>query len=194
MKTNLLKVTLFGFLLFSCASSDDNDNAEVADDNSEISNTLHMAFKTPDWERFINCEQLNLPPIESTNTFGVSATSASTNETFYFTYPKDSSALRNLGNLKRFAIAGYLENSQPFEFSQKLPVTDGSSDRLISVPGLSGDSYNEVVGIEYVGREPEYALFKVKCRYKMKTYLLSDPTKVKDVSGTFHFKIRTNRK
>ena len=183
MKKNLLKMTLFG-LLFSCASSDDNDSANAnsnvsGGNSSEVSSTLHMAFKTPDWERFINCEHLDLQPIESTNTFGVSATSASTNETFYFTYPKDSSALRNPANLKRFGIAGYLENSQPFEFSQKLPATDGSTDRLISMPGLSDDSYNEVVGIEYVGKEPKYAVCRVKCRYKMTSYRLIDHILIK---------------
>lgn len=195
MKTQiklLLAATLTSLLFYSCSNS--NTDNEESVDNSEISNTLHMAFKTPDWERFINCEHLDLMPIESNNVFGVSATSASTNETFYFTYPKDSSAMRDPGNLKRYPIADYLENSQNFEFSQKLPLSDGNSDRLISKAGLSEDSYNEVMAIEYVGTETNYALFKVKCRYKMKTYVLNDPSKIKDVSGTFHFKIRTKKK
>lgn len=179
-------------LLFTaCSESDEN---ETTGGNGAVSNTLHLSFKTPDWEQFINCEKLDLYgyPVNETTNY-VSATSASTREAFYFSIPKDSSAMVASGNLKKYAVTEYGQNENPFEFSQKLPVTQGSDTDLVSLAGLSDDSYNEVVAIEYIGKEDNNALFKVKCRYKMKTYELGNISHIKDISGTFHFKVRTSR-
>lgn len=188
---------LYPFLLFvfvsamiSCSSDEEGDDT----DDGSVSNTLHLKFKTPDWERTINCEQLDLMPMNPADgVFAVSATSASTNETFYFSYPQDSSDMNQVSNYKKYGIVGYGDNDEPFQFSQKLPDNQGSNDRLISLPDNSNTYYNEVEKIEYVGHEAEYSIFKVKCKYNMRTYLLSNEATIKDVSGTFHFKIRTTR-
>ncbi len=162
---------------------------------SDISDALHMSFNTPDWNRFINCELLDFTPwpLDSYTNY-VGSTSQSTNQSFYFSMPADSSAMNLTSNLKKYAIrdyAGYLQG--PFEFSQKLPLQSGSSARLISQEGLSAASYNEVADIKYVGSEPNYALFKIKCRYKMMTYELNNPSNTKEVTGTFNLKVRTSK-
>ena len=190
MKAKLFYSFFSALLLVSCSGSDSED----VDDNGSVSNTLHMSFKTPDWEQFINCEQLDLFPSyinESTNY--VSATSASTKETFFFSIPTDSSAMVAPGNLKRYAISEFGQNQNSFEFSQKLPITPGSTTFIASVGGLSETSYNEVVSINYAGTDGNSALFRVKCRYKMNAYEVGNETNIKSVSGTFHFKVRTSR-
>ena len=192
MKTKLL-TALCAMLLIACSGSDENDGVNNPG-NGGVSNTLHLSFKTPDWEEFINCEKLDLYPYpvnETTNY--VSATSASTKESFYFSIPADSSAMVQPGNLKKYAITEFGQNANPFEFSQKLPVTKGTSDYLISTAGLSDLSYNEVVAITYDGHDETDAFFKVKCRYLMQASELSNETNVKSISGTFHFKVRTSR-
>jgi PBP1b-binding outer membrane lipoprotein LpoB len=162
---------------------------------SDISDALHMSFNTPDWSRFINCELLDFSPwpLDSYTNY-VGSTSQSTNQSFYFSMPADSSAMNLTSNLKKYAIRDYSDYLQgPFEFSQKLPLQSGSSARLISQDGLSAASYNEVAEIKYVGSEPNYALFKVKCRYKMMTYELNNPSNTKQVTGTFNLKVRTSK-
>lgn len=162
---------------------------------NDINNTLHMSFTTPDWNRFINCDLLDFYPWDYIgDTCYITSSSQSTNQTFYFSMPKDSSAMALTSNLKKYTIRNYANSLQgPFEFSQKLPLNSGSSARLISLEGLSANSYNEVASITYIGNEPNYALFKIKCRYKMQAYELNNPTNIKEISGTFHLKVRTTR-
>lgn len=191
MKAKLLYVSLLAAALSACSGSDSDD---VSGGGDGVSNTLHLSFDTPDWDRFINCEQLDLYPVginELTNY--VSATSASTKETFFFSMPADSSAMAAPGNLKKYAISNFGGNTEPFQFSQKLPITDGSTTYLASKAGMSETSYNEVVAINYVGSEDNYAVFKVKCRYKMDAYEVGNETNVKPIEGTFHFKVRTSK-
>jgi len=161
-----MKLLLSSFLLlilFGCSSSEDSPN-----DPNTISNNLHLSFTTPDWDKFINCDLLDLFPVSiNATTNYVSATSASTKETFCFSVPKDSSVMVLPSNLKKYAVKEYFANTLPFEFSQKLPITDGNSSYLVSLEGLSDGSYNEVVEINYIGHETNYSIFKVKCRYKM---------------------------
>lgn len=181
-------IILVSVPVISCSSEEEGKST------GEISNTLHLKFKTPDWERTINCEHLDLMPINPVEgVYAVSATSASTNETFYFSYPQDSSAMDKVSNYKKYGIASYGNHDAPFQFSQKLPDNQDSSDRLISLPDMASEYYNEVEKIEYVGHETNYSIFKVKCKYNMRTYLLSNESVIKEVSGTFHFKIRTTR-
>ena len=195
MKTlKILSYLLLSFVsltaMIACSSEEEGEST----DGGTVSNSLHLKFKTPDWERTINCEQLDLMPMNpAEGVYAVSATSASTNETFYFSYPQDSSAMNQVSNYKKYGIVSYGDNDQPFQFSQKLPDNQGSTDRLISLADNSATYYNEVEKIEYVGHEAEYSIFRVKCKYNMRTYLLSNEATIKDVSGTFHFKIRTTR-
>ncbi|PZR22494.1 MAG: hypothetical protein DI539_05350 [Flavobacterium psychrophilum] len=180
-------------MLLSCSGSDENNDVNNPG-NGAVSNTLHLSFKTPDWEQFINCEQLDLEGYSVSETANVvSATSASTKESFYFSIPKDSSAMVESGNLKKYAITEYGDNTNPFEFSQKLPITQGSATYLISSTGFDTNNYNEVTNIEYIGYEGNNALFKVKCRYAMQAYELGNSQNIKPITGTFHFKVRTSR-
>lgn len=190
----ILTVGLFN----SCS---EKENQIVPDNNignSTVSDNLHLAFKTPDWERNIDCTLLDLYPApvnDSTNT--VSATSQSTHETFFFTFPTDSSEMVKPGNLKKYKIMNVYENTQPFQFSQKLPLDENSPDtyakRLVSIEGFSETEYNQLVEIKYLQSELKYAVFRIKCKFEMKTFMPATPEIIKPVSGTFTFKIRTNK-
>lgn len=189
MKTKIL-IALCALFLVSC-SGEENDNTN--NNNGGVSNTLHLSFKTPDWEEFINCEQLDLYgyPVNETTNY-VSATSASTKESFYFAIPVTKSAMDDPANLKKYAIREYGNVTAPFEFSQKLPVNKGSDSYLISEEGLDDQSYNEVVAITFEGNDGNVAIYKVKCRYQMRAHELNNESNVKTISGTFHFKVRTS--
>lgn len=191
MKTKLLAAFCALFLI-SC-SGEDNDSTNNSNNTGGVSNTLHLSFKTPDWEEFINCEQLNLYgyPVNETTNY-VSATSASTKESFYFAIPVTKSAMEDPANLKKYAIKEYGNVSSPFEFSQKLPVTKGSDSYLVSEEGFDDQSYNEVVAITFEGNDGDEAIYKIKCRYQMKAHELDNESNVKTISGTFHFKVRTS--
>ncbi len=195
---NFYKLTMACLVLAglnSCGSKDGVNPGGNNNGTGTVDNTLHLAFKTPDWERKIDCTHLDLDGYGATDsTVMVSAESASTKETFYFTYPKDSSVIVKPANLKRYAITVTGANRAPFEFSQKLPVTEGSTTKLISEEGLSAQSYNEVTDVKYVGRAGTQALFQVKCKYSMIMHPSDNESTKKTVTGTFHFKIKTSRK
>lgn len=178
-------------VFYSCTSDTESKNSIATDD-------LHLAFKTPDWERRIDCTLLNLYPIAfNDTTSGVSAYSESTREAFCLTYPKDSSEIVRPHTYKKYKVMEYYSNEEPFQFSQKLPLNESSledlSKKLISKAGFSEIEYNQVTEIKYIRSEAQYAVFKIKCAYKMKTYLPSTPDIIKPVSGTYTFIIRTSK-
>lgn len=191
MKHFLLSTGLFCSLsLLSC----DKTGNPPGDPGNDISSSLHLSFKTPDWERHIDCTHLVLAPMHlNDNTYLVSARSQSTDEQFYFSYPMDSSVMVQPGNLKKHPIAAYGEHSGSFEFSQSLPVTAGSSTRLWSEAGNDSEAYNEVAEVRYMGSEGDECIFRIKCRYSMMTGEQQNPGNKKKVTGTFHFEIRTTR-
>lgn len=181
-------------LLGSC-TAEDKDGSDSPDD---VSAALHLAFKTPDWERYINCDKLDLFPYEKNDSTNVvSAESASTAEVFYFSYPKDSSKIVKAKLLSKHKIMEYGSNDEPFQFSQKLPLDANSindiTKRLVSAEGLSDTEYNQVIDVKYVKSEANYAVFTVRCKYEMNTYLVSTPETTKRTTGTFAFKIRTTK-
>ncbi|PWA04452.1 hypothetical protein [Flavobacterium psychrotolerans] len=181
-----------GLVLNSCSSDSETSNSVATSD------ALHLAFKTPDWERNINCELLDLnPTIINDSTSIVSASSASTRETFYFSYPNDSSKIVKAKYLKKYKIMSVYGNVEPFQFSQKLPLDANSIEsldkRLVSTEGFSTSEYNQVLEVKYLKSEQNFAVFRVKCKYEMKAYLVSTPEIIKPVSGTFTFKIRTTK-
>lgn len=187
-----LGLTLTGSLT-ACFDKDDDPKP----DDAAVSESLHFAFKTPDWERQIDCEKLNLAfrdIYSNPRVAYASASSASTNSTFFLTYSADSSALVAPANLGKYAITEYGASTSPFELSHKLPPTEGSASRLVSVAGLSATSYNEILAVKYVGHEKGYALFDVKGRYQMLMQELNSPAAPKPVSGTFKFRLRTTTK
>jgi hypothetical protein len=195
---NISKTSLLSFVvlvLFSCTPTESTDSSVNPD---TVSDNLHLAFKTPDWERNIDCSMLDLfPTVYNDSTYGVSATSASTKEIFCLTYPKDGSKIINPKYLKKHKIMSIYGNTAPFQFSQKLPLNENSLDdlskKLVSSEGFSDSEYNQVLEVKYLSTEADYMLFRVKCKYEMKTYLPSNPDIIKPVSGTFTFKIRTTK-
>lgn len=171
---------------------------ESSDSNATVSDNLHMAFKTPDWERNIDCSKLDLTPeVINDSTFGVGAMSASTRESFFFTYPRYSSKIVSPKYLRKHKIVAVDDNNAPFQFSQKLPLNanslDDSSKKLVSAEGFSDTEYNQVIEVKFISSEANYDIFRVKCKYEMKMYLPLTPEITKPVSGTFTFKIRTTK-
>jgi len=204
MKTlsKLILLILLSASFMACEKSSDGpsnenprpDKSSVIGNGDAVDNTLHMAFKTPDWERKIDCTHLDLDPIGlNDSTSYVSATSASTNETFYFSFPRDSSVMVRSSNIKKYEITRVGGNKKPFEFSQTLPIIANSTTKLVSLAGYSSDSYNEVLEIKYIGVKGNYAQFQIKCRYSMSMGETLNESNKRLVTGTFHFKVKTKR-
>lgn len=163
-----------------------------------VSDNLHFDFTTPDWNRTINCELLNFfPNSVNDSTYNVSATSQSTNAVFCLSYPKDSTNMVKAKIFKNHKIMSIYENKEPFQFSLKLDLDANSignlDKRMVSFEGFSATEYNQITEVKYLASEPNYAVFRVKCKYEMKMYLASNPTVIKPVSGTLAFKIRTTK-
>ena len=186
-------------LSFPLLLIDSSCSKETSSDSSSSNSTdrLHFSFKTPDWERWVNCE-LDFPVIalnDSTNV--ISFSSASTKASLFFSYPKDSSKIVNNRELKRFKIKSFSENDEPFQFSQKLPLDqnslDDSTTKLVSNEGFSETEYNEVTEVKYIRSEVNNAVFRVKCIYKLNARIISTPEISKPVTGTFTFLVRTSK-
>lgn len=194
MKTQITILVVILLLLTSCTTEENKD----ADITNPAALDLHLAFKTPDWERKIDCTLLDLYPIVfNDTTSGVSAFSASTKEAFCLTYPKDSSEMVRPRTYKKYKVMEYYANEEPFQFSQKLPLNETSLDnlskKLISKAGFSAVEYNQVTEIKYIRSEAQYAVFKIKCAYEMKTFIFLTPDVIKPVTGTYAFIIRTSK-
>ncbi len=202
LKTNQLSLPikknishLLGFILLfsSCIKSASTFDSANTDG---ISDQLHFSFSTPDWSRFVPCDLLDdfiSYPLNDSTSF-INASSASTKLIWYFSIPRDSSKMTSTSNLKRYSICDYGTNTSPFQYSQRLPITDGSSTFLGSYKGLSDSSYNEVSKITYISSDSVNALFNIKCRYKMIMYEYGTIFNKKNVTGTFNFKVRALRK
>ncbi len=195
-KTAKVIVPIFILVLFICSFNTKGPNSEYSSSNS--SDQLHFSFKTPDWNGYVPCK-LDFAAIalnDSTNI--IAFDSASTNASLCFSYPKDSSEIVKNRELKRYKIKSHFENNAPFQFSLKLPCNKNSLDdltkRLISNAGFSATEYNEVSEVKYLTSEPNYAVFRVKCNYKLNARIIATPKLSKPVSGTFTFLVRTSRK
>ncbi|MCB2377863.1 hypothetical protein LGH70_09740 [Hymenobacter sp. BT635] len=193
----LLALATAGSLsLVSCFGSDSKEEDPAPD---AVSESLHFAFKTPDWERQIDCTHLNLSfnPLYNNPKIAIaSATSGSTYSTFHFAYPADSSALVASTNLRKYPITKYGMGRNAFEFSHKLPPTEGSNSRLESLPGMSDNAYNEILAVKYAGHQGKYALFDIKAKYAMlmKGTGADSTAPAKPVTGSFKFRLRANSK
>ncbi len=191
----IMVLTVIALSLFSCSettNTEDNANPNTVSDN------LHVAFKTPDWERNIDCSDLDFfPEAYNDSTYGVRASSLSTKISYCLTYPKDGSNIIKPKYLKKHKIMSIYGNTAPFQFSMKLPINQNSLDdlskKLVSSEGFSATEYNQVMEVKYLSTEADYMLFRVKCKYEMKTYLPLTPEIIKPVSGTITFKIRTTK-
>ena len=197
MKFNTKLLVGFSFLMSVFYSCNTESNTDSASSNSDAFNKLHFSFKTPDWERWVDCD-LDFPANalnDSTNI--ISFYSASTKAALCFTYPKDSSKIVKNRELKKYKIKSYLDNEEPFQFSQKLPLDQNSLDdlskKLVSNEGFSDEEYNQVTEVKYIKSETNYSIFRVKCSYKLKARIISTPEISKPVSGTFTFLVRTTK-
>ncbi len=196
MKKTAKIIVAFSFLLLIIGSSCSKETSSDSS-SSNSSDRLHFSFKTPDWERWVNCE-LDFPVIalnDSTNV--ISFSSASTKASLYFSYPKDSSKIVNNRELKRFKIKSFSENDEPFQFSQKLPLDQNNLEdptkKMVSNEGFSASEYNEVAEVKYIRSELNNAVFRVKCIYKLNARIISTPEVSKPVTGTFTFLVRTTK-
>ena len=194
-KTAKIIVPLFILVLFICSSYTKGPRSEASSINTN--DQTHFSFKTPDWNGYVPCK-LDFEAIalnDSTNV--IAFDSASTNASLCFTYPKDSSAIVKNRELKRYKIKSHFENNAPFQFSLKLPYDKNSLDdltkRLFSNAGFSATEYNEVAEVKYIKSEPHYAVFRVKCNYKLNARIIATPKLSKPVSGTFTFLVRTSK-
>lgn len=181
--------------LASCFEKSKEDDPTPT--STTVSESLHFAFKTPEWERQIDCTHLNLGfSTVSAKVAYVGATSASTGASFFFTYPADSSALVQSTGPGKYAIGEYQDNSGAYELSHKVPTTDGGSGRLVSLAGLAANSYNEILAVKHVGHEGKYSLFEIKARYQMQMQEIVGGVRgvTKPVSGSFKFRVRANAK
>lgn len=185
-------------LLFSSCEKEETKEDSTTSNNT--SQELFFSFHTPDWERTIPCDNIDFYPTNeiSAGVAFVSATSASTNATFGFPWPSDSSAMNLEANIQQYNVADYSAwgggNQSAFELSLKLNKTGvEDTDRLLSVAGLSADNYNEITSIEYIGTDGTYANFKVKGNYKMNMVDMMNSSDVRQVTGSYCIKFRTNR-
>jgi len=201
MKTKILPLLLgLGLLIASCGKSNDPSPDNNDDPGSApIANSLHIAFKTPDWQRHIDCTHLEMPPTAlGDNTFMISGTSASTLVTFYFAYPRKSAMLAQPSNIKKYGVSDVATPGDFFEMAMKLPLSEDKLSteygRLVSNEGNSQDEYTEITSIEKTGSEGSYDLYNIKGRYAFKARLVpEDGSADKPVSGTFHFRVKAER-
>lgn len=202
---NLLKKHItFSILLFgslSCANeSTDLEQTNNSLASTEISNLQHISFYTPEWNKFIDCSLLDFQPLyQNDSTSYINASSASTNQSFYFTYPSDSATMVNPSNIKKYSVRLYGAHEGYFEFSQKLPYTDGNVVRLISEYGFSDSIYNQIVSIKYIDSKASMPRFEIKGRYAMLAYVLntsdySNTSNKRKITGTYNIKVSVSRK
>ena len=153
------------------------------------SENLFFSFHTPDWAERIDCTHLDL---DATGTGFLSAMSQSTAEQFYLKVPTDSSEWASGSHAKRYAIG----SDSLFQFNQTLPITKGSSTRLIGINQFSESSYNEVTSVKYLSSDAEGAYFSLRANYKMimKVHYSASMDTTRFVYGEYHFKIKTARK
>jgi len=182
----------FAFLSSCIKTTSVNESAN----NGIISDQLHFSFSTPDWNRFVPCDLLDdfvSYPLND-STLYIHGSSASTKLIWYLSFPKDSSKMTMTSNSNRYPICDYGKNTSSFEYSQRLPITEGSSVFLGSSKGISDSSFNEVSKITYLRSDSVYAMFNIKCRYKMIMYEYGTLLNKKNVTGTFNFNVRVLRK
>ena len=178
-------------------SSCKKDNNTLDTNPAQVDNALHFSFKTTDWEKKVDCSHLDLfGDLKNETTLSVWIPSASTNATFIFNYPSNYSQMILANNLKKYAINDFASYEFiPFTLSLKLPLTNGSTERLISNTGFSDNEYCEITEIKYLKSTDENAQFAVKGKYSLKARVLNNEGATpKIITGTFNWKVNTSKK
>lgn len=188
----LILLTAIALGISSCKKEETNS---LNTNPTEVDNSLHFSFKTTDWERKVDCSHLDLfGNTVNDSTLNVGIPSASTNATFKFNYPADSSRMVSIKNLKKYSILDFASYEHtPFTIALKLPLTQGSSERLISKKGFSENEYCQITEIKYLKSTDTNVQFAVKGKYSLQARLLSNETNVKLITGTFNWKVNTGK-
>ncbi len=186
--------------LSSCTKDElDSTNTPTGSPTNNTSQELFFSFQTPDWQRSIACDQMDFNPSNEITT-GLAyalATSASTNATFGFPFPTDSSVMALTSNINTYRISDYnpwgTTDGSAFEISLKLNKNGvDDTQRLYSLAGLSENNYNQVTSVTYVGSDANFANFLVTGNYKMD---MVDPliNEYKPVTGSYKIKFKTRK-
>lgn len=181
--------TLSVLLAFLSSCSSPGDNISNKEETDTVSENLHLSFTTPNWSQKIDCSHLVLDASSGGTTTTISATSQSTNETFYLVVPTDSTSFSKI-ELKKYPISF----SGGLSFNQKLPVTRGNSLRMYGVEKFdTTNNYNEITSVNYDKSDNSFAYFKIKASYKMTMETADKQHKNVPVSGTYHFLVKTRK-
>jgi hypothetical protein len=201
MNRIFLLVGLATAMLFSSCTKDELDTTSTptGSPTNNTSQDLFFSFQTPDWQRTIACDQMDFNPSNeiATGLAYALATSASTNATFGFPFPTDSSVMALTSNINTYRISAYNPwgetDGSAFEISLKLNK-NGVDDpqRLYSLAGLSENNYNQVTSVTYVGSDINYANFIVSGNYKM-NMVDYDIDEYKTVTGSYRIKFKTRK-
>ena len=201
MNRIFLLVGLATAMLFSSCTKDELDTTSTptGSPTNNTSQDLFFSFQTPDWQRTIACDQMDFNPSNeiATGLAYALATSASTNATFGFPFPSDSSLMALTSNINTYRISDYntwgTTDGSAFEISLKLNK-NGVDDpqRLYSLAGLSENNYNQVTSVTYVGSDINYANFIVSGNYKM-NMVDYDIDEYKTVTGSYRIKFKTRK-
>ena len=169
------------FLLVGCKKETSGASTEGNSEN------LFFSFSTPDWSENIDCSRLSL---DATNNNVLSAQSQSTKEIFYLIVPSDSSVWALPQNITKHAIG----TETYFQFNQSLPLTKGTTERMLGIPGLSDSSYHEVKSINYSHSDNSGAYFFIKGSYRMWMSEMNTNSSKKFVTGSYCFKVKTMKR
>ncbi len=191
---NFLVIALAFVIGVSSCKKEENNSLDT--NPTEVDNSLHFSFKTFDWERKVDCSHLDLfGNTVNDSTLSVWVPSASTNATFIFNYPADSSKMVSIKNLKKYGIADLVSNVYtPFTLGLKLPLTQGSSERLLSNTGFNQNEYCQITEIKYLKSDAKTAKFAVKGKYSLQARLLNSESAPKLITGTFNWVVNTSKK
>ncbi|MCO4292363.1 hypothetical protein NF867_05740 [Solitalea sp. MAHUQ-68] len=183
-KIYIIALAFTALLFAGCAKPEDDGTPSDSDSSSD---KLHFSFNSPDWHANIDCERLVL---DAAAYGSLNATSESTNSTFYLTVPSKSDEMADPANIKRYPIG----TDVLFNFNLKLPITSGSSTRLIGINQFDDNSYNEIVSIQLDHADANYAYYKVKGKYKMVMKIIGETNETrKNVYGDYLLMIKTSK-
>lgn len=191
------KITIIVFAVLGCISSCKKDNSNSLNTNpDEVDNSYHFSFKTPDYEKYVPCDHVDLFGNQwGDSTRRISFSSASTNADFTFTYPSDSSFIVSKKLLKKFPIRNADYYSSIFCLSLTVPETPGSAESIYNIGGFDDNNYCQITEIKFLENDGIYSKFSIKGKYKLeaKSSTNTDNTP-KLITGTFHWKVNAARK
>ncbi|RCH55590.1 hypothetical protein DJ568_06775 [Mucilaginibacter hurinus] len=139
----------------------------------------------------VNCAEINFSARDGETISGVFATSASNKSTFSFTFPATSAAIEaaGTGDYPVLPFKGYLDGSEPFEFSLRAPKTAGGTDYYMATEPTAADHKNTVKKIEKGSVESGKQVYWVEGEYKLPAKNADEQTTT--ITGKYRFKLYT---